>query len=634
MSSTGSAKRYIGIDLGTTFSAMAYLDTHGTPVTIPNAEGTLITPSVVLFESDGEIVVGSEAKKAAITDPELVVECVKREMGERYFSRPINGRKIPPPAVSALILKKIKQDAEAKIGPVAGAVITVPAYFNEGRRQATIAAGQIAGLEVLDILNEPTAAALAYAYRDFLRKGDGLDDVMRLADEEAPAHTAVVYDLGGGTFDVTVLKIQGKDLTVLATDGDVRLGGKDWDERIANAVADAFKAKFGADPRSDQHSYNQLMANAEDAKRHLTARTRTRLGVTHQGQNTTVELTREKFEELTADLLYRTENRLSRVIKASGLNWNQIDQVLTVGGSTRMPQVQAMLARVCGKQPNTSLAPDEVVAHGAAIHAAIAQLQRRSQIEAAKTETAKPKPAAKPQAPKPAAPKVDASSETLPMLDDADALPMPAEAASSSGLQQGLAPDPAGETIATLGEDDLVETVEGQDVPMADLAAVGEGGDPSELFDDNDATDVLRAINTTNVNAHSLGVIMTLPDGKKVNSIILPRNTALPTSVTKRYGTVKPNQTAVTVVVVEGESETPSECVPIGSCQIEKLPWGLRKGSTIYVTFSYDASGRLDVKASEATSGATAATTIDRANAMNKQEIAKAKEAVAGMKVS
>ena len=199
MSEAPRAKRYIGIDLGTTFSAMAYVDPHGTPVTIPNAEGSLTTPSVVYFEQTGQVIVGADARAAAVEHPELVVECVKREMGERFYSRPIQGRKLPPPAISALILKKLKQDAEAKLGPIDGAVITVPAYFDEGRRQATQAAGEIAGLEVLDVLNEPTAASLGFAYRDIKRKSDGQDDVLRLADETSKAKVAVVYDLGAST---------------------------------------------------------------------------------------------------------------------------------------------------------------------------------------------------------------------------------------------------------------------------------------------------------------------------------------------------------------------------------------------------------------------------------------------------
>ncbi|MCC6578942.1 MAG: Hsp70 family protein [Phycisphaeraceae bacterium] len=606
MSNAGRTKRYVGIDLGTTFCAVAYLDNHGQPVTIPNAEGSLVTPSVVLFEPTGDVVVGQEAKRSAVIEPDLTVECVKREMGERWYSRQIMGRQLPPPAIAAMILRKLKQDSEAKIGPIDGAVITVPAYFDEGRRQATIAAGQIAGLEVLDILNEPTAAALAYAYRDFLHKSDDVNEIIRLVDETVPGHHAVVYDLGGGTFDVTVLRIEGKDLTVLATDGDVRLGGKDWDERIVNYVAEAFKQKHNQDPRQDKHAMQGLFASAEEAKKNLSVRAKTRIVCTHAGQTMTVDLTREQFEQMTADLLYRTESRVNRVIDAAGLKWGQVDQVLTVGGSTRMPQVLELLKRVTGRPANTSLSPDEVVAHGAAIHAAIRlfqmhHAQTKRQTKAAKPKTPKPKAVEEPLTPR----AID-QADVLPMLTDEDLTDTGAEPSMETTVQDAVV-DPAQDPVAW---------------------------NPSAQFDDKEATQVLRAITTSNVNAHSLGVVMTRPDKSKVNSIIIPRNTSLPTSVTKRYGTVVPNQTSVTVIIVEGESTKPDECIPIGVCQIKQLPWGLRKGSTIYVTFSYDNSGRLDVKAVEATSGTTAQATIDRANAMPQEDIAKARQAMARIKVA
>jgi molecular chaperone DnaK (HSP70) len=612
MSEAPRAKRYIGIDLGTTFSAMAYVDPHGTPVTIPNAEGSLTTPSVVYFEPSGQVVVGAEARASAIETPELVVECVKREMGERFYSRPIQGRKLPPPAISALILKKLKQDAEAKLGPIDGAVITVPAYFDEGRRQATLAAGEIAGLEVLDILNEPTAASLAFAYRDIKRKSDGQDDVLRLADEGTKSRIAVVYDLGGGTFDVTVLRIEGNNLTVLATDGDVQLGGKDWDAKLLNAAAVAFKAKHGADPRNDVHVYQQMLVAAEDCKRALSARDKARMGITFAGKPVNIDVTRQQFEDLTADLLYRTESRIVRVMEAAGLEWKQVDEMLTVGGSTRMPQVLKMLERVTGKKPNTSLSPDEVVAHGAAIHAAITQLKRYQQQQQEATKAARPKPAA--------------PVEMKIADDDTQVLPMMQVDPNAETVSDGIAPHAGGASTTTT----TAITLDGSTVAEAVLEEIS----PSDQYDSNDATDVLRAIQTHNVNAHSLGVVMTNPDKSKVNSIIVPSNTLLPTSVTKRYGTVVPNQTSVSVIIVEGEAENPDQCIPIGKCTIEKLPWGLRKGSTIYVTFSYDNSGRLDVKAMEATSGATASTAIDRTNAMNKAEIGQARQAVEKMVVA
>lgn len=610
MSEAPRAKRYIGIDLGTTFSAMAYVDPHGTPVTIPNAEGSLTTPSVVYFAADGQVVVGADARSAAVEHPELVIECVKREMGERFYSRSISGRKLPPAAISALVLKKLKQDAEAKLGPIDGAVITVPAYFDEGRRQATQAAGEIAGLEVLDVLNEPTAASLAFAYRDIKRKSDDQNDVLRLADETSKARIAMVYDLGGGTFDATVLRIEGNNLTVLATDGDVQLGGKDWDTKLLNASSAAFKAKHGTDPRDDEHVYQQMLVSAEDCKRALSVRDKARMGIAFNNKPVNIDVSRQQFEELTADLLYRTENRIVRVMEAAGLDWDQIDDVLTVGGSTRMPQVLKMLERVTGKKVNTSLSPDEVVAHGAAIHAAISQLKRYASQKAAK-KAARPKPTA-------IVPEMKIAGET-------DVLPMVEADPNADTVADGIAPHDGGSSTTT----DAIAP-DGSTITEVQV----ETANPSEQYDSNEATDVLRAIQTHNVNAHGLGVVMTKEDKTKVNSIVIPANTLLPTSVTRRYGTVTPNQTSVSVVIVEGESESPDQCIPIGKCTIDKLPWGLRKGSTIYVTFSYDNSGRLDVKAMEATSGTSATTCIDRTNGMNQTEIGQAKQAVEKMTVT
>lgn len=217
----------LGIDLGTTFSAMAHLDPSGLPVTIPNAEGELTTPSVVLFEPGGEVVVGREARRAALSEPGRVAEDVKRHMGDSYFPKLLDGKRLTPVGISSLILGKLRRDAEKRIGRIEGVVITVPAYFDEARRQATAAAGRLAGLKVIDIINEPTAAALAYAYR-----GLSAQEQKSVRGLDSPPRTALVYDLGGGTFDVTVLRIAGSDLKVLATAGDVQLGGRDWDERL------------------------------------------------------------------------------------------------------------------------------------------------------------------------------------------------------------------------------------------------------------------------------------------------------------------------------------------------------------------------------------------------------------------
>ncbi len=321
----------VGIDLGTTFSAVAYLDRMGFPVTIPNAEGELITPSAVLFEPDGSVVVGRQALRAAIVQPERVALCVKRDMGETFYSRIVAGRRWKPQHLAAFILRKLKQDAERRIGPVRGAVITVPAYYDEARRQATVDAGRIASLRVVDIINEPTAAALAYAFRKVVDRGD-LDAIEQL---KSAGGTVAVYDLGGGTFDVTVIRQCENQVNVLATDGDLFLGGRDWDERIVNHVAKAFIETFGTDPRENPQAMQELWRAAEEAKKDLSSRQATMFSISHAGHRLPVTLTRDQFGQMTKDLLYRTESRIVRVLRNAHLSWSDLNEVLLVGGSSR-----------------------------------------------------------------------------------------------------------------------------------------------------------------------------------------------------------------------------------------------------------------------------------------------------------
>ncbi len=364
----------VGIDLGTTYSVVAYIDGHGRPTTIPNAAGDLITPSVVLFE-EGSTVVGKEAVQAAAMEPHKVAVCVKRDMGKPHFSRPINGEKLPPEVISSVILRSLKADAERKLGfPIRKSVITVPAYFDETRRQATIDAGKLAGLEVLDILNEPTSAAIAYGYQiGFLdRAGHTKDQKMM---------RALVYDLGGGTFDVTIVEIQENSFRAIATDGDVLLGGKDWDEKIIEYAAESFQSQFGQDPREDPQTLQEMWASAELVKKTLSERPKATMYVSCQGQRCKVEISREQFEDITSDLLGRTQTTTEIVVRQANLRWNQIDKVLLVGGSTRMPQVQKMLEDLTGKTPERSISADEAVAHGAALYAELI-LRRQGKINA------------------------------------------------------------------------------------------------------------------------------------------------------------------------------------------------------------------------------------------------------------
>lgn len=349
----------VGIDLGTTYSVVAYLDSAGRPQAIVNAEGDKITPSAVLFEQAG-VVVGKEAIKAMDSDMALIAECAKRDLGHQFFHKQLTGEPYPPEALEAWILNKLRQDAWARLGQFRKVVITVPAYFDEVRRKATQDAGYMAGFEVMDIINEPTAAAIAFGYEQgFLAAGG----------ESAEMQNILVYDLGGGTFDVTVMEIGAGGFRTLSTDGDVRLGGRDWDQRLVDYVTEEFIRAQGVDPRDDVNSLGRMLRECEEAKRSLSARQRTTIVCKHDGMTHRVKVSREDFEGMTQDLLDRTSFTVEQTVRAAGLQWEDIDRVLLVGGSTRMPAVVEMLKRVTGKDPDYSVSPDEAVAHGAALHA-------------------------------------------------------------------------------------------------------------------------------------------------------------------------------------------------------------------------------------------------------------------------
>ena len=355
-----TAQPPVGIDLGTTFSVLAYVDSTGRPMTVPNATGDLLTPSAVFFD-DNDVIVGREARKSSVINPDTFAECFKREMGAATYRRKIRGFDVPPEVLSAFVLARMKHDAEPRLGPIQKAVVTVPAFFDETRHRATQEAGRLAGLEVLDIINEPTAAAVAFGYQHgFLN--------LRTGGTQKPLRV-LIYDLGGGTFDVTVLEIAGTQFRALATDGDVQLGGRDFDQRLVSYLAEQFQAANGIDPRSDPQDAAQLWLDAIEAKHSLTERSKTNVVCFHAGIRSRQDVTRQQFEDLTRDLLERTETTSALVVNQAGLTWDQIDRVLLVGGATRMPMVVEMLQRVTGKEPDRSLSPDEVVAHGAALYA-------------------------------------------------------------------------------------------------------------------------------------------------------------------------------------------------------------------------------------------------------------------------
>ncbi|MCX7643434.1 MAG: molecular chaperone DnaK [Armatimonadetes bacterium] len=377
--------RAVGIDLGTTNSVIAVMEADGNVKVIPNAEGSNLTPSVVAFTKDGQRLVGIPAKRQALLNPENTVYSIKRFIGRTYTATEVERRRVPykvvagpndipmveipalgnkrftPEEISAFVLQKLKQDAEAYLGEeIKQAVITVPAYFDSAQRTATKNAGEIAGLEVLRIIPEPTAAALAYG---FDKKREGL---------------ILVWDLGGGTFDVSILEIGEGVFEVKATAGDSHLGGDDWDERLMNYLADIFANEHGIDLRKDRQALQRLKEAAEKAKIELSSMLETEVNLPfisfhpEKGPlHLNVRITRAKFEELTRDLLERCERPFKQAISDAGVKLSQIEEVILVGGATRMPMVQELVRKLTGKEPHKGVNPDEVVAVGAAIQAAV-----------------------------------------------------------------------------------------------------------------------------------------------------------------------------------------------------------------------------------------------------------------------
>ena len=354
-----ASNKILGIDLGTTNSAFAVME-GGDPEIIVNGEGERTTPSVVAFSDDGERLVGKPAKNQAVQNPDDTIASIKRHMGEDDYTVEADGEEYTPEQISAMILQKIKRDAEEYLGDeVEKAVITVPAYFNDRQRQATKDAGEIAGFEVERIVNEPTAAAMAY----------GLDDE---SDQ-----TVLVYDLGGGTFDVSILDLGGGVYEVVATNGDNDLGGDDWDEAIIDYLADYFEAEHGIDLRDDRQALQRLTEAAEEAKIELSSRKEASINLpfiaaTDEGPlNLEEKISRAKFESLTSDLIERTVDPTEQALSDAGYSKGDIDEVILVGGSTRMPQVQEKVEELTGQEPKKNVNPDEAVALGAAIQGGV-----------------------------------------------------------------------------------------------------------------------------------------------------------------------------------------------------------------------------------------------------------------------
>ncbi len=356
----------VGIDLGTTYSCIACLNEHGQPVTIATQEGEMATPSVVFLEGD-QIIVGTEALRNAIAHPDRVIQNAKRSIGDSSRSWKIGNATLTPGFVSSRILHKLLTAASSQVGEITEAVITVPAQFSDAQRHVTIQAGHAAGLEKVEIINEPVAAALCHVLGS-----EGLAFAELAIDQQL-----LIFDLGGGTLDLSIVKYTNDRVKVIASDGDLELGGLDWTRLLVDAAADQFLSEFKEDPRQDPESHQALMLEAEQAKRSLSVRPRAAVTVQHEGHRLNWQIEQEEFEHLSRQLLRRCAAITRRILTENKLGWAHVDALLTTGGASRMPMIRAILQKLSGRTLNTTLSPDQSIAHGAAYYAGMLLSNRR-----------------------------------------------------------------------------------------------------------------------------------------------------------------------------------------------------------------------------------------------------------------
>ena len=579
----------LGIDLGTTFSAMSYVNKYGKPEIITNAEGKQTTPSVVHFYDEDACVVGEEAVKMCVIDPDNVVRFIKRQMGEDGYTLDFYDRTYTPQEVSALILKKMKEDAEELLGTdIRDVVITVPAYFNSAQRGATAEAGAIAGLNVLSIINEPTAAAIAY----------GLDRI-------GGQRKLLVFDLGGGTFDVTVMEINGTKLTTLASDGNAELGGKDWDDRLVNHVADAFYDKYELDPRDDLAPYQELYERCLGAKIALSTKPRAMIPVNYKGRRMGVPVKQEEFEEMTADLVEQCSDTCEIVLEKAGLTWDDLDEVLLVGGSTRMPMVRRLLTELSGKEPAEGVNPDECVALGASLAGVFRHRPDHPALHAPKDPEKKPKKKKK----LPPKPQGEQDKPRGAVIGLAYGGHQAMQQASASDEPSGLPPE------EDYDDYEGSEDSEDSDEVEADTAANG-----------------LQRVIINDATTHPLGIIVLTKDRQERVVELIPESTPLPHEFKGRFAYAYENMTAVRVEVTEGHGDARDEVVVIGKVELTGLPPRPR-GTPIEVYYRYGVDQILSVRVVDVQTGRSQKGEIHFKGGMSEAAIAAARDRTSKMDV-
>ena len=553
---SGQYQRIFGIDLGTTYSSIAYMDEYGKPMVVPNAENQPITPSVVFFDGDS-IVVGEVAKESSKLYPHDVVSFIKRSMGEPDFVFEHNGKNFRPEEISSFIIRKLVQDAAQYLNEeISDVVITCPAYFGINEREATRRAGEIAGYNVRQIINEPTAAAIAYGTM-----------------EEADDKVVLVFDLGGGTFDVTMIEIQTNAIEVICTGGDHNLGGKDWDDRIVAYLTQEFQkaTKTTEDILEDADTCQDLLISAERAKKVLTQREKTPVLITHGGERVKVLLERRKFEEITEDLVERTVALTHEMLEeAKKKGYWSFDEIILVGGATRMPQVALRIKQEINVKPR-SYDPDEAVAKGAAIYGmklAINEGLKKKVVESRSKKAAKDE------------------DEDEPELAD----------------------------VSDFEIDDVLEEVE-------QLVSEDTSMSPSDLK--------LSRVRVKNVTSKSFGIIAVNAKDEEIVFNLILKNTDVPNVITKAFGTAVKDQEAVTIQIMENDSSdvvSPlDEAVEIGTAVL-KLPDGLAIDTPIDITFKLNEEGRLEITAVEPTeSKRTVNVTIDTRSVISGADFEQAK---------